>query len=98
MESPFAREDPLPPAAPHGAPAAHWVLRVARLSFPWIVCAGILGLALFLCFYRLGEGSLYGWDEAIYAESAREMLLSHGWGTLSWDGAPFFHKPPVYFG
>jgi 4-amino-4-deoxy-L-arabinose transferase-like glycosyltransferase len=43
------------------------------------------------------RGGLYDWDEAIYAQSAKEMLLSGVWGTLSWNGSPFFHKPPLYF-
>jgi 4-amino-4-deoxy-L-arabinose transferase-like glycosyltransferase len=24
-------------------------------------------------------------------------LLSHDWGALTWNGYPFFHKPPLYF-
>jgi 4-amino-4-deoxy-L-arabinose transferase-like glycosyltransferase len=63
----------------------------------WLMGAGVLGLALALLFYRLGHGSLHDWDEAIYAQVAREMFLSDTWMTLSWNGAPFFHKPPLYF-
>ena len=33
----------------------------------WLISAGVLGLALVLLFYRLGDGSLHDWDEAIYA-------------------------------
>jgi 4-amino-4-deoxy-L-arabinose transferase-like glycosyltransferase len=57
----------------------------------------VLGLALLLLFYRLGEGSLYDWDEAIYAQVAKEMFRSGTWMTLTWNGTPFFHKPPLYF-
>jgi len=64
---------------------------------PWLVSSAVLGLALVLLFYRLGDGSLYDWDEAIYGQVAKEMLLSNTWGTLSWHGYPFFHKPPLYF-
>jgi len=39
----------------------------------WLVGVGVLGLALWLVFYRLGEGSLYNWDEAIYAQAAKEF-------------------------
>ena len=63
----------------------------------WLMSVGVLGLALALLFYRLGDGSLYDWDEAIYAQVAKEMVLSDTWMTLSWNGAPFFHKPPLYF-
>jgi 4-amino-4-deoxy-L-arabinose transferase-like glycosyltransferase len=66
-------------------------------SMRWLISGSILGLALVLVFYRLGDGSLYDWDEAIYAQCAKEMFFSDVWGTLSWNGSPFFHKPPLYF-
>ncbi len=66
-------------------------------GYCWLMSLGVLGLALVLLFYHLGEGSLHDWDEAIYAQVAREMLLSHTWTTLSWNGALFFHKPPLHF-
>jgi 4-amino-4-deoxy-L-arabinose transferase-like glycosyltransferase len=66
-------------------------------SMRWLISGSVLGLALVLVFYQLGDGSLYDWDEAIYAQSAKEMLLSGVWGTVSWNGSPFFHKPPLYF-
>jgi 4-amino-4-deoxy-L-arabinose transferase-like glycosyltransferase len=62
----------------------------------WSICAGVLGGALILIFYRLGEGSLYDWDEAIYAQAAKEMLRTGAWGSITWEGYPFFHKPPLY--
>jgi 4-amino-4-deoxy-L-arabinose transferase-like glycosyltransferase len=62
-----------------------------------LITVGVFGLALGLLFYRLGDGSLHDWDEAIYAQVAREMLVSDTWMSLSWNGAPFFHKPPLYF-
>ena len=62
-----------------------------------LISIGVLSLALILLLYRLGDGSLHDWDEAIYAQVAREMLASDSWMTLSWNGAPFFHKPPLYF-
>jgi 4-amino-4-deoxy-L-arabinose transferase-like glycosyltransferase len=62
----------------------------------WSICTGVLGVALVLFFYRLGDGSLYDWDEAIYAQAAREMLRANAWGTPTWDGHPFHHKPPLY--
>jgi 4-amino-4-deoxy-L-arabinose transferase-like glycosyltransferase len=65
--------------------------------YRWLICAGVLGLALVLLFYHLGDGSLHDWDEAIYAQVAKEMLRSQSWTTLSWNGLPFFHKPPLYF-
>jgi 4-amino-4-deoxy-L-arabinose transferase-like glycosyltransferase len=66
-------------------------------AIPWLICAAILGLALLLLFARLGDGSLYDWDEAIYAQAAREMWRSGAWDVVTWQGYPFFHKPPLYF-
>jgi 4-amino-4-deoxy-L-arabinose transferase-like glycosyltransferase len=58
--------------------------------------AGVLSLAFGLLFYNLGGGSLYDWDEAIYAQAAREMGRSNAWDKITWNGYPFFHKPPLY--
>jgi 4-amino-4-deoxy-L-arabinose transferase-like glycosyltransferase len=74
------------------APCAQWR--------NWTLClisAGVFGLAMVLLFYRLGNGSLHDWDEAIYAQVAKEMFLSRDLGTLTWNDHPFFHKPPLYF-
>jgi 4-amino-4-deoxy-L-arabinose transferase-like glycosyltransferase len=65
--------------------------------YRWLVSIGVLGLALVLLFYHLGDGSLHDWDEAIYAQVAREILPSPSGTTLTWNGAPFFHKPPLHF-
>jgi 4-amino-4-deoxy-L-arabinose transferase-like glycosyltransferase len=73
-----------------------WVPAVQCCS-QWLISVGVIGLALVLLFYRLGDGSLHDWDEAIYAQVAKEMVLSDTWMSLSWNGAPFFHKPPLYF-
>jgi len=88
-----------------------WLMRVGVLGLAfaviglpptrlvrWGVSVSVLGLALVLVLYQLGEGSLADWDEAIYAQVAKEMCLSHDRGTLSWNGAQFFHKPPSISG
>jgi 4-amino-4-deoxy-L-arabinose transferase-like glycosyltransferase len=62
-----------------------------------MICVGVLSLARVLLFYRLGDGSLHDWDEAIYAQVAKELAFSDTWMTLTWGGAPFLHKPPLYF-
>jgi 4-amino-4-deoxy-L-arabinose transferase-like glycosyltransferase len=62
-----------------------------------LMSAGVLGLTLVLLFDRLSDGSLHDWDEAIYGQVAKELSLSHDWGTLTWNGYAFFHKPPLYF-
>jgi 4-amino-4-deoxy-L-arabinose transferase-like glycosyltransferase len=65
--------------------------------YPWLISIGVLGLALVLLFYHLGDGSLHDWDEAIYAQVAKEMALADAWTSLTWNGTPFLHKPPLYF-
>jgi 4-amino-4-deoxy-L-arabinose transferase-like glycosyltransferase len=60
----------------------------------------ILGLVVLLLggwtlFFHLGEGSLNDWDEATYAEIAREMVTRGDWITPYWNGAPFHDKPPL---
>jgi 4-amino-4-deoxy-L-arabinose transferase-like glycosyltransferase len=73
------------------------VVSMRRCRDRWLVSLGVLGLALLLLFYHLGDGSLYEWDEAIYAQVAKETFRSNTWMTLTWNGTPFFHKPPLYF-
>jgi 4-amino-4-deoxy-L-arabinose transferase-like glycosyltransferase len=43
----------------------------------------------------LGHKPLADWDEAIYAEIAREQLGHHGF-YLTWHFQPWFEKPPLY--
>lgn len=65
--------------------------RIDRLVFFLILFLAIFGL-----FYRLGSGVLY-WDEAIYAQIAKEMIESGSWLTPHWNGHEWFEKPPAYF-
>jgi 4-amino-4-deoxy-L-arabinose transferase-like glycosyltransferase len=55
----------------------------------------LCGLALFVFLWRLGATSLDDWDEAIYAQVAREMVQNGDWITLHWGGQPWFEKPPL---
>lgn len=50
-----------------------------------------------LYLYGLGGASLWEIDEAIYAEVARQMLVRHDWVVPFFNGAPFFHKPPLTY-
>jgi 4-amino-4-deoxy-L-arabinose transferase-like glycosyltransferase len=87
-----------------------WLLRIGVLGIGLLglffsshrrtrlfVGTAVLALAFLLVFYQLGEGSLYNWDEAIYAQVSKEMLMSHRWFSLTWNSTPFFHKPPLPF-
>jgi len=40
---------------------------------------------------------LKNWDEAIYAEVAKEILQSRDWLTLHWQHFDWFEKPPLMF-
>ncbi len=78
------------------SPAATPVLRYLHaLPTPWLGFS-LAFLALIALFLRLGVGSLSSWDEAIYAQIAREMVESGDWLTPSWGYTPFFDKPPLY--
>src|SRR5438132_803606 len=87
-----------------------WLIRVGLLGIAllaffysskplakWTISISVLSLSFFSVFYLLGEGSLYDWDEAIYAQVAKEIAVSDNWLTLTWAGHPFWHKPPLYF-
>ena len=54
-------------------------------------------VATTLIFWQLGGGSLSDYDEADYAQSAREMLWWSDYNTPRWNGMEFFDKPPVCY-
>lgn len=69
-------------------------------GFAWTSPLAVAGLALLATVFCLGgidSGSLRTYDEAIYAQVAREMMESGDWGRLTSNGAPWFHKPPLVF-
>ncbi|MBC8146807.1 MAG: glycosyltransferase family 39 protein [Bacteroidetes bacterium] len=56
----------------------------------------IVFLSLVTMFYNLDKGSLADWDEAIYAEVSKEMLLDNDWVTLHYNSEPRFIKTPLF--
>lgn len=54
-------------------------------------------LVLPLFFYKLGQTSLISWDEAWYAEIAKNIIISDDPINLTWNGNPYFDHPPVGF-
>jgi 4-amino-4-deoxy-L-arabinose transferase-like glycosyltransferase len=54
----------------------------------------ILGALLFIPF--LGSAPLFDWDEANFAESAREMLVSGNYSRVTINFQPFWEKPPLF--
>jgi 4-amino-4-deoxy-L-arabinose transferase-like glycosyltransferase len=51
--------------------------------------------AFALLFFRLGHTSLEDWDEAVFAQVAKEMVESGDWLTLHYGNEPRFEKPPL---
>jgi 4-amino-4-deoxy-L-arabinose transferase-like glycosyltransferase len=57
----------------------------------------IVVVAAIVLFHRLGDPALKNWDEAIYAEVAKEIVQTGDWLTLRWQHANWFEKPPLTF-
>ena len=55
-----------------------------------IVCWVVLG-------WGIRDPSFWDPDEATYAETTREMLAAHNWLVPTYDGQPFFDKPPLFY-
>ncbi|MCC6952911.1 MAG: hypothetical protein IT290_02210, partial [Deltaproteobacteria bacterium] len=58
----------------------------------------LLPLSIFLCFYNLDEGAIWGSytavDEARHIRVAQEMWMSGNWWRPTLDSVPYFLKPP----
>lgn len=68
------------------------VIKIIRETIPLIF---ILVSAIIVIFHNIG-GSLADWDESIYAEVSKEILIYRDWITLHWNYSLWFHKPPLY--
>jgi 4-amino-4-deoxy-L-arabinose transferase-like glycosyltransferase len=64
---------------------------VHRITVP------LLLLAALTFFAGLGRGAITDSDEAFYAESAREMVLTGDWLTPYYNFEPRFQKPALYY-
>jgi 4-amino-4-deoxy-L-arabinose transferase-like glycosyltransferase len=61
-----------------------------------LISALTLIAACALLFYDLGADPLHSWDEAVYAESAKEMVQDGDWLTPHWNHEKFLQKPPLF--
>lgn len=61
--------------------------------YPYL-CWFFLGGLVFLP--NLGASHLFDWDEINFAESAREMLVSHDYLSVQINFLPFWEKPPLF--
>ena len=45
----------------------------------------------------LWVGTLWDNSETAYGEVAREIMLTHDWVVMHFNGVPYFVQPPLYF-
>jgi 4-amino-4-deoxy-L-arabinose transferase-like glycosyltransferase len=55
----------------------------------------LIVLSAVVLFFRLGANRLQSWDEAVYAECAKEMVQSRDYLTPHWNQEKFLQKPPL---
>ncbi len=55
----------------------------------------LIVLILPLFFYKLGQTSLISWDEAWYAEVAKNIMESGDIINMTWNQQPYFDHPPT---
>ena len=61
-----------------------------------IYYAGIFIFSALLFIPFIGQVHLFDWDEINFAESAREMLVTGNFSTVSINFIPFGEKPPLF--
>jgi len=71
-----------------------FVLQHMRQVFIKQLIIALCGFILFVPF--LGNVHLFDWDEANFAESAREMLVTKSYLRVQVDFQPFWEKPPLF--
>ncbi|MBP6731379.1 MAG: glycosyltransferase family 39 protein [Chitinophagales bacterium] len=69
-------------------------LRKQIMQFPTQLLLVAIGALLFIPF--IGSVHLFDWDEINFAESAREMLLTHNYRMVQINFQPFYEKPPLF--
>lgn len=62
----------------------------------WLVQLLIVAFASLLFIPFIGNLHLFDWDEINFAESAREMIVTHNYLTVQIDFKPFWEKPPLF--
>ena len=61
-----------------------------------VLAAALVLAAAVVLFFRLGQGPLLDFDEATYAEIAREIGAYHDFVHLHFNFTPWFNKAPLY--
>jgi 4-amino-4-deoxy-L-arabinose transferase-like glycosyltransferase len=87
------------PAPREGSRLQVWLaapgLQADRYYRIWVI--GVLGLAALNLFFRLWDGRINEWDEALHGIIAHEARESGRWVLTTYAGAPdyYFLKPPL---
>jgi len=63
-------------------------------NLPSILLGAFLLAIACLLYINLGRDALFDWDEGIYAELGRQLLLTKNILITFWNGAPWLEKPP----
>ena len=67
---------------------------IACIENVWPILA-LCVLAALLLLWRLDQGSLSDWDEAVYAQASKEMVRSGDWLTLHYGYKVWMDEPPL---
>ncbi|HTM07766.1 MAG TPA: glycosyltransferase family 39 protein [Verrucomicrobiae bacterium] len=71
--------------------------RFPRLARPAVHVGLLAALALALCVGSLSPYKILEGDEALYAMVPKTILLTGDWIHLTYNGEPYFFKPPLNF-
>lgn len=63
-------------------------------NFPQLLIATFLLIYYFVISRNLGRDGLFDWDEGIYAELGRQVIITKNILVTFWNGAPWLEKPP----
>jgi 4-amino-4-deoxy-L-arabinose transferase-like glycosyltransferase len=56
----------------------------------------LVALTLVMFFLNLGGGYLWDIDEGMHAATSKDMVMTGDWVTPTFNGEPFFDKPPLF--
>ena len=59
-----------------------------------VLLLALIGFALYVCFWNLGQPSIASSDESIHSHVVQEMIATGRWFFPTLDGGPYFSKPP----
>ncbi len=57
----------------------------------------VFAIIIFISLFRLGSVKLFDVDEAVFAQSTKEMIQSGDWITPTYNGEPRYDKPILFY-